>query len=142
MAKRHRKKDRPKKGRFKGTARASQQQTKLQVVKLIEGLPIDPRTGRPKHGAIIELIKEQKQVYSWLTIDIVNKARKRYKKKTPAASDQIRAEPSSASDDASAPGNTDENYGQPKKAGRHKGTTDADRRNFSRIRKRKEGGRK
>jgi hypothetical protein len=124
MAKTNRKKDMPKKGRFKGAARASQQLIKMQVVKLIEDLPIDPRTGKPKHGAIFELINEQKQVYPWLTRDVVNKARKRYKKKPPSASDQTRIEPSSASDDAPAPGDAAENNGQPKKAGRPKGTTE------------------
>jgi hypothetical protein len=52
-----------------------------------------------------------------------------YKEVQPSASDQSTpTEPSSAGDDAPAPGAATENVGQPKKAGRPQRTTDADKR--------------
>jgi hypothetical protein len=60
---------------------ASEQLDTVQVVKLTEFLPIDPRTRKPKHGAIDVLIKELKHTYmTGLRRDIVNKARKQHKK--------------------------------------------------------------
>jgi hypothetical protein len=79
----------------------------MQVVKLTEVLPIDPRTRKPKHGAIDVLIKEQKHAHvTGLRRDIVNKARTLCKKQPTSASNQTCTEPSSASDDAPAPGDT------------------------------------
>jgi hypothetical protein len=38
--------------RFKGAAKDEQRRVKRYVVRLIENLPIDPKTGKPKRGAI------------------------------------------------------------------------------------------
>jgi hypothetical protein len=125
MAQRNRKKDRPKKVRVKGAARTSQQQCKREIDRLIEGLHIDPTTGKTKRGAIANLIEQQKNVFSWVTRDIANKARQQYKKKPPASA----SESSSASDyDTTAEEEENDSQEQRKKAGCPKGTTDDEKR--------------
>jgi hypothetical protein len=117
--------------RFKKAAKAAQQQVKRDVVAMKENLPIDPKTGKRKHGAIKELMAIQRQLYPWFTRDILNKALKKYKReeKQPLAFDQrTSTELSSARDDAPAPGDATENGSQPKKAGRPTGTSSADKR--------------
>jgi hypothetical protein len=60
MAKSTKEKSKMTVARLRGAVKAERQRVKRYVVSLIEKLPIEPKTGKPKHGAITDLMLVQK----------------------------------------------------------------------------------